>query len=213
MIRIHQEEKIMKKTMLTIVLMTAALSMAGCGSDSGAAAATAAGTTAVKTTVAESTGEEKSSQAAETTAEASESATEAEASGFTFAVGDTVIAMNADVAPILEKLGEWENYSETTSCAFKGLDKTYSYPGFDLYTYPLYDKDHVNSVYFVDDTVSTPEGIHIGSTKEEMEAAYGTDYEEEFGAYTYTKDKSKLQFLVTDGVIDSVEYTAITPES
>ena len=195
----------MKKTMLTMVLMTAALSMAGCGSGSGTGSTAAAKTEATETTAAES------SQAAETTAEASESATEAEITGFTFITGDTVIAMNADAAPILEELGEWENYVETTSCAFKGLDKTYSYPGFDLYTYPLNGKDNVNSVYFVDDTVSTPEGIHIGSTKEEMEAAYGTDYEEEFGAYTYTKDKSKLQFLVTDGVIDSVEYTAVTP--
>ena len=195
----------MKKTMFTMVLMTAALSMAGCGSGSGTGSTAAAKTEAAETTAAES------SQAAETTAETSESAKEAEITGFTFVAGDTVIAMNADVAPILEGLGEWENYAETTSCAFKGLDKTYSYPGFDLYTYPLNGKDNVNSVYFVDDTVSTPEGIHIGSTKEEMEAAYGTDYEEEFGAYTYTKDKSKLQFLVTDGVIDSVEYTAITP--
>ena len=197
----------MKKTMFTMVLMTAALSMAGCGSGSGAGSTTAAKTEAVETTAAES------SQAAETTAEASESAKEAEITGFTFVAGDTVSAMNADAAPILEGLGEWENYAETTSCAFKGLDKTYSYPGFDLYTYPLNGKDNVNSVYFVDDTVSTPEGIHIGSTKEEMEAAYGTDYEEEFGAYTYTKDQSRLQFLVTDGVIDSVEYTAITPEA
>ena len=197
----------MKKTMFTMVLMTAALSMAGCGSGSRAGSTTAAKTEAVETTAAES------SQAAETTAEASESAKEAEITGFTFVAGDTVIAMNADAAPILEGLGEWENYAETTSCAFKGLDKTYSYPGFDLYTYPLNGKDNVNSVYFVDDTVSTPEGIHIGSTKEEMEAAYGTDYEEEFGAYTYTKDQSRLQFLVTDGVIDSVEYTAITPEA
>ena len=197
----------MKKTMFTMVLMTAALSMAGCGSGSGAGSTAAAKTEAVETTAAES------SQAAETTAEASESAKEAEITGFTFVAGDTVIAMNADAAPILEGLGEWKNYAETTSCAFKGLDKTYSYPGFDLYTDPLNGKDNVNSVYFVDDTVSTPEGIHIGSTKEEMEAAYGTDYEEEFGAYTYTKDQSRLQFLVTDGVIDSVEYTAITPEA
>lgn len=198
----------MKKTMVTMVLMTAALSMAGCGAGSGAST-----TTAAETTAAETTAQAESSEAAETTEEVTESAEEAEVTGFTFVVGDTVIAMNADVAPILEGLGEWENYAETTSCAFKGLDKTYSYPGFDLYTYPLNDKDNVNSVYFVDDTVSTPEGIHIGSTKEEMEAAYGTDYEEEFGAYTYTKDKSKLQFLVTDGIIDSVEYTAITPEA
>lgn len=89
----------MKKTMFTMVLMTAALSMAGCGSGSGAGSTAAAKTEAVETTAAES------SQVAETTAEASESAKEAEITGFTFVAGDTVIAMNADAAPILEGLG------------------------------------------------------------------------------------------------------------
>ena len=93
----------MKKTMFTMILMTAALSMAGCGSGSGAGSTTAAKTEAVETTAAES------SQAAETTAEASESAKEGEITGFTFVECETVIAMNADADTILEGMGEWEN--------------------------------------------------------------------------------------------------------
>ncbi len=131
-------------------------------------------------------------------------------SGFTFVVKGVTFGMNENVAPVLEALGDYENYSETTSCAFKGLDKIYSYGGFDLYTYPQGDQDFVNSVYIVDDSVSTPEGIRIGSSQEEMLAAYGEDYEEEYGVYTYTKDKSTLSFIVTDGVVESIEYVAIT---
>lgn len=133
-----------------------------------------------------------------------------EHSGFVFQTGDTVIGMNEDVSPILAELGKETAYSETTSCAFKGLDKIYSYPGFDLYTYPLDGKDNVNSVYFTDETAKTPEGIGIGSTEEEMLAAYGEDYTEEFGVYTYAKDRSTLSFIVTDGLVESVEYTAVT---
>ena len=70
--------------------------------------------------------------------------------------------------------------------------------------------DYVNSVYFTDDSVSTPEGIRIGSSEADMLAAYGDQYTEEYGVYTYTKEKSTLSFIITDGVVDSVEYVAIT---
>lgn len=133
-------------------------------------------------------------------------------SGFVFKYGNTLIGMNEDVSAALHELGSWSNYVETTSCAFKGLDKTYSYAGFDLYTYPLNGKDNVNSVYFIDDSVSTAEGIRIGSSFSDVEVAYGTNYTEEFGVYTYQKDNSTLQFIITDGIVDSIEYTAITPK-
>ena len=164
---------------------------------------------------AESAGaaESESSEAAGTEAAAAVSSTaSASHKGFVFQSGETLIGMNEDSAAALSELGAWSNYAETTSCAFKGLDKTYSYPGFDLYTYPLNGTDNVNSIYFTDDSAATAEGIRIGSTKEEMEAAYGTDYTEEFGVYTYTKDDSTLSFIVTDGIVESVEYTAITPQ-
>ena len=130
--------------------------------------------------------------------------------GFLFEANGVVMGMNEEVSPILSGLGEYSNYAETPSCAFQGLDKIYSYNGFDLYTYPKDDVDYVNSIYFIDESVSTPEGIHLGSAEEEMLAAYGEDYLEEFGVYTYTKEKSTLSFIVTDGVIESIEYVAIT---
>ena len=83
--------------------------------------------------------------------------------GYVFTVDGTTIAMNAEVAPILEKLGKEKNYFESASCAFEGLDKEYTYNGFVLKTYPLNDVDYVASITLQDDTVATPEGIAIGS--------------------------------------------------
>lgn len=131
-------------------------------------------------------------------------------SGYLFQSSGVTMGMNEDVAPILSGLGNYNNYAESPSCAFKGLDKIYSYNGFDLYTYPKGSVDYVNSIYFIDDSVATPEGIRLGSTVEEMLAAYGDNYTEEYGVYTYTKEKSTLSFIVTDGVIESIEYVAIT---
>ena len=143
-------------------------------------------------------------------AQAAETAAAADLAGFVFQSGGVAIGMNQEAAPVVAALGGWDNYIETESCAFQGLDKIYSYAGFDLYTYPKDDVDYVNSIYFTSDVVSTPEGIRIGSSLDEVLAAYGDQYTEEFGVYTYTKDQSTLSFIVTDGIVESVEYTAIT---
>ena len=147
---------------------------------------------------------------AESSAQAAETAAAADLAGFVFQSGGVAIGMNQEAAPVVAALGGWDNYIETESCAFQGLDKIYSYTGFDLYTYPKDDVDYVNSIYFTSDAVSTPEGIRIGSSLDEVLAAYGDQYTEEFGVYTYTKDQSTLSFIVTDGIVESVEYTAIT---
>ena len=61
--------------------------------------------------------------------------------GFVFTSGDTKVVMNAKAADILESLGKETDYFEAESCAFKGIDKTYTYPGFRLYTYPVDEVD------------------------------------------------------------------------
>lgn len=130
-------------------------------------------------------------------------------SGYAFEHNGVKIYMNTDVAPVVDALGEPMHYFEAESCAFKGLDKTYTYAGFEITTYPLDGKDYISSLYFMDDTVSTPEGISIGSTVDEMIAAYGDNYTEATGTYTYVKDESKLQFIVMNDEIISITYLAI----
>ena len=68
--------------------------------------------------------------------------------------------------------------------------------------------DNVSSIYFMDDSVSTPEGIYLGASVDEMIAAYGEGYTESSGAYTYTKDDSKLQFITKDNEIIAITYLA-----
>lgn len=141
--------------------------------------------------------------------QAAETAAPAAHSGFVFAANNVEIGMNEEAAPIVAALGKADNYFESPSCAFQGIDKTYTYSNFELYTYPKNKVDYVSSIYILDGSVSTKEGIRLGSTTEEMIAAYGNDYKEELGAYTYTKDKSTLTFIVDNGTVSSIEYTAI----
>lgn len=129
---------------------------------------------------------------------------------YSFKSGETVIKMNEAAAPLIAALGKEEKYFEADSCAFQGKDKTYTYKGFELSTYPVKGKDYVNSIYFLDSTVSTPEGIKIGSTYNDMVSAYGKEYKEQNGVYRYTKGNAELS-IYTDSKkkITGIEYLAI----
>lgn len=126
--------------------------------------------------------------------------------GYAFLYQNTVIEMDADAAPIVEKLGEADFYFEAPSCAFEGIDKMYTYSGFELDTYPTKDKDYVSSVVFKDDTVTTAEGIGIGDSKEKLEEIYGTQWTDENGMMVYEKDGMKLCFILQEDQVISVEY-------
>jgi hypothetical protein len=129
--------------------------------------------------------------------------------GFSFKINDVVIPMNVDVEPIINALGEADSYFEAASCAFQGLDKIYTYNGFEIYTYPNGDKDFISSVYLKDDSVETDKGICIGSSLDDVIKAYGDKYEEKSGEYSYTLGETKLSFLIEDDYVSAITYYAL----
>ena len=135
-----------------------------------------------------------------------------EASLFVFTSNGVEIKMNAEADPIVEALGEPISAFDAPSCAFQGTDWIYTYDGFQINTYPLNDVNYVSSVVLTSDAVSTPEGLEIGGTKEDMIAAYGEDYTEEYDQCTYTRGDSQLSILFEDGAITSIEYLAVLPQ-
>ena len=156
-------------------------------------------------------GSSDTSQTADSSAQADSSDTTddtAVSEGFVFEVDGVSIAMNAEADPIIEALGEYKSYFESESCAFEGLDKEYTYSGFVLTTYPTDDVDYVSTVVFVDDTVETPEGITIGSSYDDVIAAYGESDSET--TCEYEEGDSQILILLEDGVVYSVQYIAIT---
>jgi hypothetical protein len=127
---------------------------------------------------------------------------------YVFKSGSTTISMKAEAAPLLKALGTYKNSYEAPSCAFDGMDKIYSYGGFDLMTYAQKDKDLVSGVVLRDDTVETPEGIAIGSKAEDVKKAYG-DFEKDATSATYTSDNCKLLIIFENGVVTSIQYIAL----
>ncbi len=128
---------------------------------------------------------------------------------YSFKYEGTEIAINMEAAPLLDKLGKEISYFEAPSCAFEGIDKIYTYGGFELHTYPSGDKEFVSAVIFLDDSVKTEEGVYIGDTKEKVLSVYGKDYKDVDGAYAYEKGEGKLQFIFKDDAVVSIEYIAV----
>lgn len=130
--------------------------------------------------------------------------------GYLFQTNGISIGMHEDAESVLAALGTADSYFETPSCAFLGIDRQYTYGSYVLTTYEENKREYVYDIYFLDENISTPEGIRIGSGIDEVIAAYGDGYTEDFGMYTYIKERSKLQFLVVDGIVTFVDYTALT---
>ena len=134
-----------------------------------------------------------------------------ESNGYKFDLKGTTISMNAEMAPIVEKLGEADNYFESESCAFQGMDKVYTYGSVVITTYPENEIDYVYTIELKDDTVTTQEGLYIVATKADVIAIYGEATTATDNALVYEKDDSKLSFIMDDGTtVSSITYTAIT---
>ncbi len=126
-----------------------------------------------------------------------------------FTVAGNKIEMGADATSVLPALGEPKSKTEEASCAFEGLDKTYFYGSYYVTTYPNGDKENFFSAWFVDDSVSTEEGIYIGASKQEVENAYGADTFNGSNAYVITKGQSKLTIILKDDAVSSITYDYI----
>ena len=127
---------------------------------------------------------------------------------YTFLVSDGAVnyavQVNADMADVLAAMGEPQSYFEAESCAFKGLDKTYTYAGYVITTRPDGEKDFVNSILLTDDSVTTAEGIYIGSARADVTAAYGEAEGE--AMLSYTKGDCVLNFIFDGDTVLSIEY-------
>ena len=134
---------------------------------------------------------------------------QASAGSYTFAVskaGGYIVAIDDNMADVLAALGEPLSYFEATSCAFEGLDKTYTYSGFSITTRPDEDlQDYVNLILLTDDSVSTQEGVYIGCSADDVTAAYGEGSRTE-NVIRYTKGNSAMNFILEGDKVISIEY-------
>lgn len=132
---------------------------------------------------------------------------------FSVSYNGVTFAVNDDMADVHAALGEEQSYFEAESCAFEGLDKTYTYPGMVITTRPEGEKDFVQSIRLTDDTITTAEGVCIGMSAADAAAAYqgigsAAGDPSADGLLSYTLGDTSVNLLVEGGMVTSIEYLA-----
>lgn len=178
-----------------LFVLLAALTLTGCGANTGSAA--------VKETEQQETAADTAETAMEKQAADSQEETD---TGYVFLYNGVTIGVDMDMEPIAEALGEPMSIFEQPSCAAQGTSYLYSYPGFDINTYPDGDTNYIEYILFRDDTVATPEGVDMSQTREEILAVYGDGYTENNNQITYEKGNMTLNFILEEDRIVSIEY-------
>ena len=120
------------------------------------------------------------------------SSTSADAS---FSDSDLILNIGGDsytcavgIDTVTGALGEAYEYAEGLSCAYDGLDKTFTYEEATFYTNPMERGDTVSEIYTESADVTTSKGITVGATKDEVLAAYGDSAEDAGNMLIYRGD-------------------------
>ncbi len=109
------------------------------------------------------------------------------------------------VDEIIARLGEDYTVTEAESCAGVGVDRMYTYPSLRLYVFvPEGGEAVISSVSYTDDGVQTADGLHIGSTPEDVIAVMGEPDEKSDARLVYRGEGAVLTFGLRDGVVVSV---------
>ena len=125
---------------------------------------------------------------------------------FFLPLGGINIQLGANIEEIKNAIGEPIAEFRMPSCAFDGTDIVYRFPGIQVHTIPIGDANYIHTISLMDDTVSTSEGIMLGSNIEELISVYGYDYVWEYGMYTFTREHTSISFFVDDGMVIAITY-------
>ena len=127
---------------------------------------------------------------------------------YSFKSGEVGFSVNHDADAVIEKLGDPIDLVETPSCGGgEEPDREYTYSGFKFNTVNENGVNKIVKIVLTDDSVSTPEGISIGSSRDEVIAAYGENFTENAtGTLIYTAGATKLMLGFTDGSVSAVHY-------
>lgn len=154
------------------------------------------------------TGQSKDSAQSDNTGSGTGADAQDTTGGYVFAAGSTQIAIGAEMSGIEAALGEPEDKQEMPACAGEGITTQYNYSDFQIHTNTKDGKELVWSIILNNENASTPEGIGLSDSKEDIVSAYGSDYKEDCGIITYQKDGVRLMFIMDKDAVLTIQYDA-----
>ena len=121
------------------------------------------------------------------------------------------IELGADATALMAQLGTPASQSEMGACGDLGTVTKYVYEAIELYVLKNGDKATVDQITLKNDLTKTPEGIKIGSTKDEVLAACGKGYAKcDDSEIRYTDGNKNLKFTLRDGNVIAINYLVLS---
>lgn len=130
--------------------------------------------------------------------------------GFGYTLKGTFVVPDMKMEGLKDSLGEPTSFFESDSCAFQGKDRVYTYGSVVISTYEVDGVEQVYTIELKDDTVETDEGVCIGSSKEDVKAAYGTPTTESDTTMNFNKGKTSLAFIFDGDSVSYITFSAVT---
>ena len=123
---------------------------------------------------------------------------------FAFAVDGVTLMPGAafDAA----QLPQPDSVYEVPSCAIEGTDNVYNYGSFEVTAFQDAAGEKIYSVYFLEASLTTTEGLALGDSVDKLVSLYGDGYEVNGTEYYYVRGETILSVLVQGDVIISIEY-------
>ena len=146
----------------------------------------------------------------EHTQEATEAATEAVAEVTALAFSYQGVELIPGQSFDLSLLPEPSSTFTVPSCALDGTDNVYSYGDLEITAFNDGTGEFIYSLYLMDPALSTPEGLQIGHSQEQVIALYGSDFQDNGGEYLYTRGDVTLSILLQNGQVTAIEYILST---
>ncbi len=211
-------EKEMRKSKLfitfSLAVMTSAFMLAGCGDSSDSNSSKSDNSPKATATANDDAGKEDAGNADAGKDDAGKEDDGNKTSDVTVTAQDTVftfngvdVELNSDADAAVAALGEAKDVSSQLSCHGEGDDKTYTYDGFILNTYPLDGKDMVLEIVINKEGIKTNKDIQIGDSVDAVKAAYGEGYDEIGMYYAYkVGDGKSIQFFIEDDKVSEIDY-------
>ncbi len=119
-------------------------------------------------------------------------------------VKGALIPLGGDMRNYVGTLGDPDEFGSAKSCTEAGEDKVYTYGGTVIYTYITNGSDIISLIEVTGGEV-LPSGIHIGSTKDEVIAAYGRNYTEEGSELLYELGGKTIGLQMTNDKVSFME--------
>lgn len=119
------------------------------------------------------------------------------------------IELGKKAEDVLSKLGDAKYIDNLGDCGGIGVQMKYTYDNISVNTIKEKNGEVIHKMAFLNDLVSTPKGISIGSSEADVKKAYGEPSSSANGKLTYKSGDLEIEFTVKNGSVSSVNYRRI----